>query len=255
MKSFKITMACLLAPMLAVLAPSASAIDVDMELALLIDVSGSIDGTEYNTQMAGYEAAFQSAAVANAIDNGLIGSIAVRVIQWSSSDEQVESIGWTQVGNCGGCTSAFDFGTAIGGLARAFSGLTAPGSALNWAIANNSAATNVFNSSRWVIDVSGDGEENSGADTSDARDAALLAGVEDINGIVLQSASVATWYQNNVVGGSNFFNIGPVSFADFGSAMEDKLFREITNVPVPGTLALLALGLFGLHRRRAALRA
>lgn len=218
---------------------------VGLELALLVDVSGSVDGTEYNLQKGGYINAFQNPTVQAAI--AAAGGIAVTYIEWSGASQQAQLVGWTHVTDA---TSANAFAAAIAATSRAFSGLTAPGSAINFA--TPLFFSNSFDGSRLVIDVSGDGEQNDGANTAAARNSALSAGVTTINGLAIGPASLLTWYTNNIVGGTNAFAVGVANFADFNAAIERKLVREITGTPAPAAAALFGLGLvaMGFARRR-----
>lgn len=238
MKQYKNKLAAMAAASLLTLSVPAQAIPVATELFLLVDVSGSIDANEYNLQKSGYVQAFQNPAIQAQIA-ALPGGIAVAYAEWSGGNSQSLEVGWTQITDA---ASANAFASAISSADRDFSGSTAPGSAINWAVPQ---FVNNFEGQRQVIDVSGDGTQNDGANTSAARDAALAGDIDAINGLAIGSASLETWYQNNVQGGAGSFTVRAATFNDFSTAVANKIQREITGVPVPATLSLLALGLLG----------
>jgi len=252
MKKFSKALAVAAVAVSAAYVPAANATPVALELALLVDVSGSVDPGEFALQMTGYKNAFNSAAVGSAIASRT-GGIAVSFWQWSGSGQQVQSIGWTHLTSA---TDAGTFGDTIGALSRAFSGNTAPGSAINAAAPSFTA--NGFEGARLVIDVSGDGVQNEGADTLTARNDALAGTggndpVNAINGLPIGGGGLDAWYLANIVGGTNAFLIPAATFADFQAAVETKIGREVIGAPEPGSLALAGLalaGVAGLRRKQ-----
>ena len=231
------------------IANAAHATKVDLELQLLVDVSGSINSSEYNLQKTGYVNAFLDSGIVNTIMNlGTFNSIAVQYVEWSGRSQQSVLVDWMQISDA---TSATAFSNAIGATSRAFSGSTGIGSALDFGV--GLFDNNGFEGSRTVIDISGDGTTNTGLDTATARDDALAAGIDTINGITIGSSSVNQFYIDNVVGGADAFSINAASFSDFSKAIIDKLEREITTptgIPEPGVLWLLCFGFAGLAAAR-----
>jgi len=234
-----------------------SATAVFTELALLMDVSGSVSNDQFLAQRNGYAAAFANPLLQTSIANAP-GGVAVSLVQWSGAQQQAQLGGnlptsWFHLTNAAQSNA---LSVAIFGWTRAFSGQTAPGSAINFITPQ--FASNDFAGTRQVIDVSGDGSQNDGALTSAARDAALFpGGVNQINGLpILGEAGLFAWYQNNIQGGVGSFTLAAATFGDFEQIILSKLNFEITGtnpvIPVPGALPLLASGLlaFGWFARR-----
>ena len=110
----------------------------------------------------------------------------------------------------------------------------------------NLLARSPFGAPRQIIDVSGDGTNNSGRDVTLARDAAIERGVI-INGLVILSeiplptnpmhthppGGLTAYYENNVIGGPGAFVLEAQNFESFGQMLIQKLIKEIAGLPRP----------------------
>lgn len=236
-------------------AQSAVLTDVDLELTLLVDSSGSIDNTEWDLQVQGYANAFKDATVISKIQSGYHGSIAVTLLFWSSANEQTAT-SWYQVNDAasGNALAAVIEDYLVGGAyGRPYSGLTSISGALDYAANSLGLDTNMFLGTRALIDISGDGtnNDNNGLTLAGAR-ADALTYYDAINGLVIGTdMTVYNHYLNEVIGGTNSFVLQVDDYTDFAGAIKDKIIKEVT-IPEPATLLLLGLGLLGIvpFRRR-----
>jgi hypothetical protein len=205
----------------------AAAQKVDLALVLAVDVSASIDVKRYDLQREGLAAAFASDPVVNAIASGEHQRIAVTLVEWSGPANQKQVIPWTLVEDA---ASARAFGSAIAESPRAFADFTSISGAIDFSAAL--FAKSGVEATRKVIDVSGDGSNNSGAPVASARTAALANGVT-INGLAILASEpkLDTYYEENVMGGEGAFVIVAEDFDAFSRAMLSKLIREIAAVP------------------------
>src|SRR6266850_8001883 len=71
--------------------------DVDLELVLAVDASGSVDQHRFELQKRGYVAAFRHPRVLNAIRSGISQAIAVTMLQWTGPRLQVHVVPWMAI--------------------------------------------------------------------------------------------------------------------------------------------------------------
>jgi hypothetical protein len=230
--------------------PVATATPVNVELLMLVDVSGSIDNSEFNLQRTGYANAFFDPAVQTLIANNP-GGVAASLVYWSGRNQQQVVVGWTHLFDA---ASAIAFGNAIAAAARPYFGLTAVQSAL--AYGAPLFADNGFEGNKLIVDISGDGSDNNspaGLLPTGGRDAALAVGAV-INGLVIGTAGGPVWnyYSANVIGGGGLLYQAD-DFGDFNSAIRQKIFYEVGGIPEPTTWLLIGSGVIALawFRRKA----
>ncbi|HLW93045.1 MAG TPA: DUF1194 domain-containing protein [Roseiarcus sp.] len=211
---------------------------VDAEVVLAADVSRSINDEEFNLQRRGYAAAVASQRLLDAIRSGPHQAIALSFVEWAGASEQKVVVEWTIIRDA---DAARKFAAALAAAPRSYVGRTAIGSAIDFAM--GVIGESGIEAERRIIDVSGDGTGNQGRSVTDARDAALKAGVV-INGLAIfnQRAAaeggylalhtnppggLAQYYRDNVIGGPGAFVVPIDDFKTFGDAMIRKLVNEI----------------------------
>lgn len=220
----------------------AEPLPVDLELVLAVDVSRSIDDEEYTLQKQGYAEAFRHPAVQNAIQANPHRRIAVTLLEWAGADFQRVIVPWTLVADGEGGVL---FGDALLAAPRSFWGWTSISGAIDASVPL--FGRGIYEGSRKVIDVSGDGVNNSGRPAATARDEAVAAGVT-INGLVIMNdrptpgfaaqrpqPPLDDFYRENVIGGPGAFLIAIDDFESFAHAIVNKLIKEIAGLPAaPG---------------------
>lgn len=202
---------------------------VDLELAMLVDVSASVSNEEFHLQASGLAEAFRSPAVLDAIRSSAHSGIAVTVIQWANRANQRVSVEWTLLR---GDADALGLAARIAAMPRLIhGGHTALGSALAFglqALESNRAA-----GIRRVIDVSGDGRANDGLPLRAVREEVMEHGVT-INGLAIlnELPLLDRYFRDRLIGGEGAFVMIAHDYTDFAQAMAVKLVREIRAVPI-----------------------
>jgi Protein of unknown function (DUF1194) len=205
--------------------------DVAIALVLAVDASGSVDMRRFELQKQGYAAAFRNPQVLNSILSLMTQSIAVTMMQWTGPRLHVQVVDWTLIKDQ---ASAEAFASAVVAAPRQlFGGGTSISGAIDYS--RLLLLQLPFNPARRVIDVSGDGSNNSGRPVRLARDEAVQDGI-GINGlpIVAIEPDLDRYYFDNVIGGPGAFMIAADSYDTFADAILKKLISEIAGTQ-PGT--------------------
>lgn len=211
------------------------AVAVDLELVLAVDVSGSIDEQEGRLQRQGYIDAIADPEIVAAIKSGILGRIAVSYIEWAGQGWQQTVLDWTIIDTA---ASAGDFAARLA-AGRVGSGpWTSISEAIDYATAMIEG--NAIEGTRRIIDISGDGPNNTGGLVGPARKAAIARGIS-INGLVIVNdrlnfgripmPNLDLYYRHCVIGGRGAFIVIANGFKDFARAIRRKLILEIANAP------------------------
>lgn len=221
-----------------IITSQAFAEEVDLELVLAMDASGSISEAEYMLQLNGTSAAFRDPAIQAAITSGPTGRIAVSVMLWSDAAYPKVKSNWFLLD---GVKSAEDFATFVSGFQvneiqtlSVGGGGTGIGSGVQEAL--SMLNTNEYRGLRRVIDVSGDGIETEFEFSKGPmiRDTKVLASAQNvtINGLAITGIdfpSLDEYYRQEVIAGAGSFVVKAEGFEDFGRAIREKLLREISS--------------------------
>jgi Protein of unknown function (DUF1194) len=205
-------------------AHAAAKIPVTLELVLALDSSASVDSNEFRLQNEGISLAFKDPEVLEAIDNMKPFGAAIAVIQWGAKGETQVVLPFTHIEDA---RDAKAFGFRVG-LIRRWMRASATSIATGINDASGLIASNEFEGQRKVIDVSGDGVDNGGIDLDGARVSANRSGIT-INGLAIEAEDkkLTTYYENNVIIGSDSFVESADGFEDFARAIKEKLLREL----------------------------
>ncbi|KUJ77846.1 hypothetical protein AVO44_15730 [Ruegeria profundi] len=208
--------------------------EVDLELALLVDVSRSMTERELEIQRRGYAAALLSNEVFAAIQSGLLQRVALTYVEWAGTQEVI--VDWRLL----------ETRADLEEFARVLTTRFDPAlrrTSISEALIFGAAMIegNEFEGLRKVIDVSGDGPNNQGRPVLQAREAVLSKSII-INGLPLMTRegmgsqwhldNLDVYYENCVIGGPGSFVIPVLDWQDFAEAVRRKLVLEIASAPL-----------------------
>ncbi|MGE0038555.1 MAG: DUF1194 domain-containing protein [Xanthobacteraceae bacterium] len=208
-----------------------SAIAVDTQLVLAVDVSYSMDPEEQALQREGYITGITSREFMQALRGGMHGKVALTYFEWAGPYDQRIIVPWRLID---GPEAADAFANEISRAPYRRASRTSISGALNFAkpLFDGSGYRGI----RRVVDVSGDGANNSGGLVTLARDDLVSAGIT-INGlpILLKRPSSFTmdidnldiYFEDCVIGGPGAFVIPIRDRSQFKDATRTKLVLEI----------------------------
>jgi hypothetical protein len=210
---------------------SPNAMAVDVELVLAVDISYSMDPEEQALQREGYIAGLTSREFMQALRNGMHGKVSVTYFEWAGPFDQKIIVPWRLID---GPEAADAFANEIARAPYRRASRTSISGALNFGkpLFDGSGYRGI----RRVIDVSGDGANNSGPPVTLTRDEVVASGIT-INGlpIMLKRPNSFTmdlerldiYFEDCVIGGPAAFVVPIRERHQFKEAIRTKLVLEI----------------------------
>lgn len=219
--------------------------DKKLDLIILFgaDISESINREEYRLQVYGLISALRDERVIERMVSGAEGRVAIMYYEWSGPKDQFLRVDWVEIDRK---TAKNDIEYFIAQIEESTkynmiseSGFedSGPNNNLDTSIsgallyAKNKIIESKLNTRNIIIDISGDGVNNSGPDLESIRKDIIDMGVT-VNGLAILSDDINLdkYYENFVIGGYKSFVLSIKSFEDFSNAMIRKLTLEIANV-------------------------
>ncbi len=193
----------------------------DLALALAVDVSGSVDSSEYRIQMDGLAAGLRDPVVSEAL---VRGQARVMLVQWTGESRQRVTIPWTKIDSFVALEKFADQVAQDPRVWRNFS--TAIGEALEATLLR---FDEVAECRRLLIDISGDGVSNEGIEPTQIHGLLKDRGVT-VNAIAIEESEpdLTAYFFENVIFGEGAFVVSASGFADYPERIRKKLLREVT---------------------------
>lgn len=213
---------------------SAAASECRQALALGLDVSGSVDSTEYRMQTGGLAAALQRPEVVQLILSDIGAPVRLAIYEWSETRHQRMLVNWTEI------RTAQDLALISDQLKTVARGNapqgTAVGSAMRFGANLLSQQPNCW---KRTLDLSGDGKHNLGPHPRSVKAELENTGIT-INGLVIgaddpshgdkryvQVGELSAYYNTWVILGPGAFVEVALGFEAYEDAMTRKLIREL----------------------------
>lgn len=202
-------------------------------LVLALDVSGSVDGVEYQQQVSGLAFALGHPEIRSAILANVDQPVVLSVFEWSSQNHQYVILPWTRLDSAAALERAI---AQVEGHRKVRAGLkTALGTAMAFARELLDLQPSCW---QHTIDVSADGRNNSGLTPRQVYEQefegitvnALVVGNPDAasgEGRGIQPDALLRYFETDVVHGPGAFAMIAEGYADYARAMKLKLAKEL----------------------------
>lgn len=228
---------CLIACLL--MLPFSAAASCRLALAMALDVSGSVDETEYRLQMTGLAAALGDPDVEAALFAIPDTPVALAVYEWSSARYQRIVQDWVLIEDRSVLNAVRQtLATWTREKAPEATGL---GAAMVYGKSMLDRGPECWSQ---TLDVSGDGKNNDWPEPRQVRAEGSLPGFR-INALVVardpdtdgatslgHAEELSAYFQANVVQGADAFVEIAVGYQDYAAAMRRKLLRELKAQPI-----------------------
>jgi hypothetical protein len=207
---------------------------VDLELVIAVDVSSVMNRERLALQREGYAQAITSQEFLQALKSGANGKVAITYLEWSGSDYQKVIVPWRTVD---GPAAAAEVAAGIMKSPRTMQSRTSISGAMSFA--RSLFDKNPDRGTKRVINISGDGPNNSGQPVPTARDAVLAAGVVvDGMAIMLQEPPLPHteidhldhYYEDCVTGGPGSFVVAVNDAGHLKDAIRSMIVSEVGGV-------------------------
>lgn len=215
----------------ALTAPLEPLIEVDLQLIIATDVSGSVSHNEAFLQRKGVADAFRHREVITAIESGSLGRIAVAYVDWSSRFYNQVLVDWTMID---GEEAALEYANTLMRIPRTRGQGTSISDVLEFSMAVLEISP--YRSGKQVIDISGDGPNRSGRPLLEVKEEVVSKGIV-INGLPVvdpygwdEFSNLAEYFRGCVIGGPGAFVQVAEGFADFSRAIRRKLVLELSEL-------------------------
>ncbi len=226
----------LLLSSIALTSPAAAQECLDVEIALVADISSSMNDQEKEIQRAGYVQAFRDPDVIMAIMEGYCGRIAVSYIEFGTEPHMV--VDWHLISTD---EDAEAFAQAIEAAPPTYDRIGTTGLANAMDFAAQSLLNNPFKADKLVLDISSDGIDNVTSNAAHVRDKYTKATPENgwaevtINGMPIlggvhygmTSDGFQEYFATQVIGGPGHFMEPAKGVHDIARAFRRKLVQEI----------------------------